>query len=240
LSEYRPIEGVKVIGFGHKARHGKDTAARVIVSESRGRAMRFSFADDLYAHCRIAHGMTVEGRAVAAARRGPSMTATKDPDVWLRAACTTKLLDDAPGRSLIISDVRFPNEGDFVRALGGTSWSRSPALAGGRVAVRGSRRGIRHASEARRRWTAWAVGPDVIRHRDGPIRRFSGRWRAGRSSQHDRGRTRSSRQVYVAGPYPRRRRRSSPARRTCSRVQENVMRAMALALEVWRLGAVAV
>lgn len=114
---FKPVKGVTVIGFGHKARHGKDTAVAAIVKAIPG-AMRFSFADDLYAVCRVLHGMTTKD-APLLQKVGLGMRETVDPAVWVKAVYA-KILEHRP-RLALISDVRFPNEMSFIKALGGTT-----------------------------------------------------------------------------------------------------------------------
>jgi hypothetical protein len=116
-AQFKPVDGVTVIGFGHKARHGKDTAVAAIVTAIPG-AMRFSFADDLYAVCRVLHGMTTKD-APLLQKVGLGMRETVDPAVWIKAVYA-KILEHRP-RIALISDVRFPNEMAFVKALGGTT-----------------------------------------------------------------------------------------------------------------------
>lgn len=114
---FEPIPGTTVIGLGHKARHGKDTAAAAIIAAIPG-AMRFSFADDLYAVARVLYGMTTKD-APLLQRIGVDYRDVKGPDVWVKAVYA-KILDAKP-RLAIITDVRFPNEMAFVKALGGAT-----------------------------------------------------------------------------------------------------------------------
>lgn len=111
---FAPIEGMKLIGLGHKARHGKDTACSAIVTGVPG-AMRFSFADDLYAVCRALYGMTAKDPVLL--QRVGMEVRDKDADTWIRAVYS-KMLDKRP-RLAVITDVRFENEFEFVNALGG-------------------------------------------------------------------------------------------------------------------------
>jgi hypothetical protein len=115
--QFEPIPGVTVIGLGHKARHGKDTAAAAIIREVRG-AQRFAFADDLYAIARVHYGMTVKD-APLLQRIGVDYRQVRGEDIWVRSVYA-KMLQDRP-RLAIITDVRFPNELAFVKALGGTA-----------------------------------------------------------------------------------------------------------------------
>lgn len=117
MADWEPIPGVTVIGLGHKARHGKDTAARILSSYDG--VERFSFADDLYAVCRVLHGMT-EKDAPLLQRVGLELRSTHGENALLQAV-HSKILTSRP-RVAVITDVRFPNEFAFVKALGGVCW----------------------------------------------------------------------------------------------------------------------
>ena len=104
-----------VIGFGHKARHGKDTCVAAIAKAIPG-ATRFSFADDLYAVCRVLYGMKGKD-PVLLQKVGLFYREVYGPDVWVRSVYS-KMLAERPKLALV-SDVRFPNEMEFVKQLGG-------------------------------------------------------------------------------------------------------------------------
>lgn len=131
---YHPIPNVYVIGLGHKARNGKDTTAAVFQDYFRSNARRYSFADHLRSICRVDFGMTdkdarllqVVGTEVY--RNGQdfelpdgkvlkSRLGRPDPHVWTRATYWT-IKEQSP-LVAIISDVRFPNEADMVKQMGG-------------------------------------------------------------------------------------------------------------------------
>lgn len=131
---FAPIPGVAVIGFGHRARSGKDTAAAAIVKTIDG-AQRFSFADDLYAVARVMYGMTTKD-APLLQRIGVEARNT-DPDVWIRSVYF-KIVEARP-RLAVIPDVRFPNEMAFVKALGGITIKMSRFNADGTLFVDPSR-----------------------------------------------------------------------------------------------------
>lgn len=114
---YTPISGVKVIGLGHKARQGKDTAANFMIDQLGSRALRIGFADALYAVARVEHGMTTKDPKLLQ-YLGTEVFRAKDPEVWVRTVYHTAL-DKRPD-VLIIPDVRFPNEAEFVKQMGGT------------------------------------------------------------------------------------------------------------------------
>lgn len=114
---FEPIPGTTVIGLGHKARQGKDVAAAAIIDAIPG-AMRFAFADDLYAIARVRHGMTTKD-APLLQRLGVDYRDNFGANVWVRAVYA-KMLDARP-KLAVITDVRFPNEIGFVRDLGGAA-----------------------------------------------------------------------------------------------------------------------
>jgi hypothetical protein len=103
-----------VLGLGHKARHGKDTVAAMLVPvlEAAGfRARRYSFASALYDHCRTQHGMTTKDAALL--QRVGVEARERDVLTWVRAVAW-KIADEAPDIA-IVTDVRFRNEADLVR-----------------------------------------------------------------------------------------------------------------------------
>lgn len=96
-----------VIGFGHKARHGKDSAARYIHEAYPEETRIYSFASALKAYCRVAYGMTTKD-APLLQRIGLQFRQDHNPDFWvdiLRA----QILEEQPEVALI-TDVRFANE----------------------------------------------------------------------------------------------------------------------------------
>lgn len=115
--QFEPIPGVAVIAFGHKGRHGKDTAGAAIVAAIAG-AERFSFAADLYAIARVHYRMTTKD-APLLQQIGQDYRQQFGEDVWVRSVYA-KMLDTRP-RLAVITDVRYQNEFDFVKQLGGTT-----------------------------------------------------------------------------------------------------------------------
>jgi hypothetical protein len=164
---FEPIDGTLVIGLGHKARHGKDSAARILV-ETFG-AQRFSFADDLYAVCRVLHGMT--GKNAPLLQRVGLGIRDDDENALVRSVYG-KLLDARP-RVAVITDVRFPNEMAFVKALGGVCWKVERRLFNGDLYIDQSRPAT-HPSETALDGGAW---DRVIVNPDGAIDTFTDRVR---------------------------------------------------------------
>lgn len=111
-----PIPGVRFIGFGHKARHGKDEAVRALMNLDPRRMHRFAFADALKAHCRVAHGMTVKDGTLLQLH-GHGLRG-EDPNVWIKALYYH--IDELRPEIALISDVRYKNEADFIKKMGGT------------------------------------------------------------------------------------------------------------------------
>lgn len=155
---FAPIPGTLVIGLGHRARHGKDSAARILMQAIKG-VQRFSFADDLYAICRVLYGMT-EKDAPLLQRVGVEFR-EKDPDVWVRSVYA-KMLAERP-RVAVITDVRFPNELALVKGMGGVCWKIERRLLDGSVFVDASRPAT-HISETALSGAPW---DRVIENPDG-------------------------------------------------------------------------
>jgi hypothetical protein len=147
---FEPIPGTLVIGLGHKARHGKDSAGRVLCSRFQN-VKRFSFADDLYAVCRVMHGMG-EKDAPLLQRVGMEIRAQRGEDA-LALAVYAKMRSERP-RVAVVTDVRFPNEFAFVKALGGVCWKIERRLSSGDVFVDPSRPAT-HVSETALDGAAW-------------------------------------------------------------------------------------
>lgn len=116
LFELPQIDGVKIIGFGHKARHGKDHAAKILLDIYGSQARVFSCADALKAFCRVNYGMTIKDGSTLQ-QVGQSMR-TKYGDVWERALYWT--IDEQRPRIAIVPDVRHKQEAKFLKYLGGT------------------------------------------------------------------------------------------------------------------------
>ncbi len=128
-----------LIGLGHQARSGKDTAAWMLVDALRPRgidARRYGFADALKAVCRVEHGMGAKDapllQRVGIAYRdghraschaglscggGECVFGGATPDIWVTTLLAT-IAEDAPDIA-IIPDTRFPNEAAAIKAAGG-------------------------------------------------------------------------------------------------------------------------
>lgn len=115
MYRYRPIKGTQIIGFGYKARHGKDLAARTIVRRAGLDAHIFNFSDPISAYCRVACGMKERNPHILQ-QVGLASRRTNE-NIWVDAVYGS-IQDRCPELALV-SGVRFPNEAEMIRATGG-------------------------------------------------------------------------------------------------------------------------
>lgn len=113
---FSPIPNVYVVGLGHKARNGKDTTAGVFQDFFGSSCRRYAFADALRAVARVDHGMTTKD-APLLQRLGTEVYRAKDPNIWAHAAYWT--IHEQQPLVAVVSDVRFPNEAQMVKDMGG-------------------------------------------------------------------------------------------------------------------------
>ena len=111
---WKPIKGTTIIGIGHKARHGKDSTANHLVKNYG--AVKYSFATGLYTVARALFGMTIKDAPLLQAL-GTEVGRRNDDNRWIRTLYY-QLQDDNPSIA-VIPDVRFPNEAQFIKDLGG-------------------------------------------------------------------------------------------------------------------------
>jgi hypothetical protein len=118
-----------VIGFAGKARSGKDTAGAYLVDQYQ--FLRYSFAQPLKDATNIMFHLTdkqIENKEKPAEpwgmsprdlyqRVGTDIARAIDVNVWVKGADIFK--NDNPGRSIVITDVRFSNEAFWIRSQGG-------------------------------------------------------------------------------------------------------------------------
>lgn len=102
-----------IVGFGHKARHGKDTVAGMVADTTPG-ARIFAFADDLKAIAR-ALGMTTKN-GVFLQKLGEACRAL-DQDFFVKRLLLR--IREAKPKVALVPDLRYPNEFRAVRANGG-------------------------------------------------------------------------------------------------------------------------
>lgn len=114
MSQYKPIEGTLIIGIGHKARQGKDTAANYL--RTKYGAVKYSFASGLYSVARCLFDMTEKNPRLLQAL-GTEVGRSHDDQRWIRNLYW-QIKDDAPAVA-VIPDCRFWNEFDFIKGVGG-------------------------------------------------------------------------------------------------------------------------
>ena len=118
-----------VIGFAGKARSGKDTAGKYLVDNYQ--FLRYSFAQPLKDATKIMFNLTDKqiknkekpaepwGRSPRELYQkvGTDIARNIDVNVWVKGAEIFK--NENPGRSIVITDVRFSNEALWIRSQGG-------------------------------------------------------------------------------------------------------------------------
>jgi hypothetical protein len=131
-----------LVGFGHKARQGKNTAAFAFLEECplESHARMFAFADALRAEVKKAIRQYGTDSALIAAWKedglmpewvvpesgkprtllqwwGTDFRRAQDPDYWVKALFKT--FDKLQPDIALVTDVRFPNEAAAIKAAGG-------------------------------------------------------------------------------------------------------------------------
>ena len=118
-----------VIGFAGKARSGKDTAGKYLVDEYQ--FLRYSFAQPLKEATKIMFHLTdkqIENKEKPAEpwgrsprelyqKVGTDIARNIDVNVWVKGA--EIFMRENPGRSIVVTDVRFSNEAFWIRSQGG-------------------------------------------------------------------------------------------------------------------------
>ena len=118
-----------VVGFAGKARSGKDTAGAYLVENYQ--FLRYSFAQPLKDATKIMFHLTdkqIENKEKPAEpwgrsprelyqKVGTDIARNIDVNVWVKGADIFR--QENPGRSIVITDVRFSNEAHWIRSHGG-------------------------------------------------------------------------------------------------------------------------
>ena len=124
-----------IIGFTGYARSGKDTAAKTLLETQH--FQRIAFADAIRTTLLSLNPLISDGLRLAeivsqydwevakSYPEGRRLLQTlgvemrlNDPDIWVKAAFKGLQLDH-PASKVVVTDVRFPNEADYIRKLGG-------------------------------------------------------------------------------------------------------------------------
>ena len=104
-----------LVGFGNKARHGKDFVASEVHAHLPRETRLYSFASSLKAVARVLGMRAKDGPLLQAL--GTDVFRKLDPDIWVRVL-KYQIEEEAP-KCALISDVRFPNEANYIRNSGG-------------------------------------------------------------------------------------------------------------------------
>lgn len=143
---------VPIIGFGHRSRVGKDTAAKFLNTELRIagiRTVHVGFADklkevtlDLYSWAGMKRKQHYEDYPADRQKILPELgmtpveiwvaTGNKLREVYDKTWIKVALLGQQNTQVIVVSDVRYPNEVDVIHGLGGLVFriknSRAPIL----------------------------------------------------------------------------------------------------------------
>lgn len=106
-----------VVGFGHKARQGKDLLAKSVhnwLSHGKVNVVTMGFADELKAMARTL-GMTTKN-SVMLQHLGMAMRAL-EPNYWIMRLAVR--LEELQPDVVLIPDVRFENEANWIKSRGG-------------------------------------------------------------------------------------------------------------------------
>jgi hypothetical protein len=111
-----PLPKTTFLGLGYKARNGKDSAASFIHQAFPGRTLILRYADALKSYARVAYGMTKKDGPLLQ-YVGTDVVRAKDADLWVRTLYWTA--EEQAPEFVIVPDVRFPNEAEFIKGMGG-------------------------------------------------------------------------------------------------------------------------
>jgi hypothetical protein len=133
MKRIRPEE-IRLIGVHGPLNGGKDTAANIIQDLLPNRYNRYAFARPIKEACQVLFGFkpeqledrvlkeTVDPYWGFTPRRTMQLLGTEfarnmlRDDVWIKRAERECLSNAAAGRGTIITDVRFPNEAEWIRS----------------------------------------------------------------------------------------------------------------------------
>jgi len=104
-----------LVGFGNKARHGKDYVANEVHALLPRETRLYSFASSLKAVARVLGMRAKDGPLLQAL--GTDVFRKIDPDIWVRVL-KYQIEEEAP-KCALITDCRFPNEANYIHNSGG-------------------------------------------------------------------------------------------------------------------------
>lgn len=114
-------DNIMIIGLGGRAGSGKDTIGKILCDEYG--YTRIAFGDYLKWHCKKYHNWNgekdQEGRTLLQ-QQGTEVHRNVNENVWVEYAQLDIAMLEAEGfKNFVITDVRFPNEFDFVKSNNG-------------------------------------------------------------------------------------------------------------------------
>lgn len=134
-----------VIGLGFRARCGKDTLASYMHALMPEESRVYHFADALKAWCRV-QGMMKEKDGLLLQVIGTDVFRQRvDSNIWVK--CLQYQIEEDHPRVAIISDMRFPNEAEWVKSRGGLTVRLTRYLADGETEFISPDRPPDHPSE---------------------------------------------------------------------------------------------
>jgi hypothetical protein len=115
-----------LIALGHQARVGKDTVATLLESKIGGQdTIRLSFAAPLYKLSAVVQtylGKPVEKVPPLLQALGTTVRECYGEDYWVNILVATVVdtIRSSPGTSIIVTDLRYPNEMKALKSIGFT------------------------------------------------------------------------------------------------------------------------
>lgn len=121
----------KLVGLGHRARQGKNIFGDAMEAVAPEKIKQYAFAYELKKYCADNHDTLFEQYPeipklhkedpvygfVAMLQHVGSLERTKDPDVWLNKV-RERVAAEEPAVA-VITDVRYPNEADWIKQADG-------------------------------------------------------------------------------------------------------------------------
>jgi len=112
---YSLVSNTLIVGIGCKARSGKNTLAKFIHARIPMISEIFAFADAMKSYARINHFMGSKDGPLLQTL-GTDLFRHVDPDIWVRTLAL-RINEEQP-KVAIITDMRFPNEKEWVERYG--------------------------------------------------------------------------------------------------------------------------
>lgn len=110
------LNNTVIVGLGHRARHGKDTVAKLLHTLAPFDTKVYSFAAALKTFCRVNGWMTTKDGPLLQRVGTEVFRECVDPEMWVRVL-ELEIGEDAP-RVALVPDMRFKNEKRFVEERG--------------------------------------------------------------------------------------------------------------------------